>query len=121
MAIKIEGFSVLNADEEIRKYNNLIRDGIEPCIQASIHKVPVDDEGIAIIIRVSKSWAGPHRMIFQGHDKFYARNSGGKYVLDTMELRAAFSLSDTLVDKIKHFRVERIAALMADHTPLPFL
>ncbi len=120
VAVKIEGITVLNTDEEIRKYDNLIRDGIEPRIQATIHKVQVDDERIAIIIRISKSWIGPHRVIFQGHDKFYARNSGGKYVLDTMELRAAFSLSDTLVDKIKHFRIARITALMAGNTPIPF-
>jgi len=120
VAVKIEGIAVLNTDEEIRKYDNLIRDGIEPRIQAAIHKVQVDDERVAIIIRICKSWIGPHRVIFQGHDKFYARNSGGKYALDTMELRAAFSLSDTLVDKIKHFRIERITALMAGNTPIPF-
>lgn len=26
---------------------------------------------IVLIIRVGKSWIGPHRGIFQGHDKFY--------------------------------------------------
>ena len=59
-------------------------------------------------------------MKFQGHDKFYARNSAGKYALDTMELRTAFNLSSTLVNKIRNFKTERITALIADDTPIPF-
>jgi hypothetical protein len=37
-----------------------------------------------------------------------------------MELRTAFNLSSTLVDKIRNFKTERITALIADDTPIPF-
>jgi hypothetical protein len=120
IATKIEGISVSNADEEIRKYDNLIRDGIEPRIQSVIHKVKIDDEKFVFIIRINPSWTGPHRVKFRGHDKFYARNSVGKYPMDTSELRTAFNLSATLVEKIKKFRTERIFEIMADNTPIPF-
>lgn len=120
IAIKIEGIPGSNADEEIRKYDELIRYGIEPRIQFEIHKVKMNDKNIVLIIRINKSWIGPHRVIFRGHDKFYARNSGGKYALDTSEIRTAFNLSDTLVEKRKRFRTERISELMANNTPIPF-
>lgn len=118
IARKIEGITVINVDEEIRKYDNLIRDGIEPRIQVTIKPVKVDGEKGVFIFRVNKSWIGPHRVIFQGHDKFYARNSGGKYPLDTGELRVSFSLSNTLTDRIRQFKNERIAAVIADDTPV---
>ena len=120
VAKKIEGISISDVDAEIRKYDNLIRDGIEPRIQIAIRPIPVNENKTILIMRINKSWTGPHRVKFQGHDKFYARNSAGKYALDTMELRTAFNLSDTLIDKIRIFRTERITALMSDDTPIPF-
>jgi len=119
VAIKIEGVSVLNEDAEITKFDNIIRDGIEPRIQVAIHKIRINNNNFVFIFRINKSWIGPHRVIFRGHDKFYARNSGGKYALDTFELKTAFNFSDALVDKLKNFRIERITAIMADDTPVP--
>ena len=121
VAKKIEGIDSVNMDEEIRKYDNLIRDGIEPRVHATIHSVKVNNEKVILVIHVNKSWVGPHRVIFKGHDKFYARNSAGKYPLDTTELREAFTLTSTLVDKIIKFKNARIAELVAEITPLPFL
>jgi hypothetical protein len=63
---------------------------------------------------------GPHRVVFQGHDKFYGRNSAGKYPLDVNELRAAFTLSSTVAERIRAFRTDRIIALGNNQTPVPF-
>ena len=120
VAKKIEGISISDVDAEIRKYDNLIRDGIEPRIQVAIRPIPVNENKTILIMRINNSWTGPHRVKFQGHDKFYARNSAGKYALDTIELRTAFNLSSTLIDKIRNFKTERISALIADDTPIPF-
>ena len=100
----IDGVEIENVDEEIRKYENIIRDGIEPRIALATCPVKVVDKKFVFIFRVSKSWNGPHRVIYKGHDKFYSRNSVGKYPLDTNELKNAFNLSQTLTEQISKFK-----------------
>lgn len=116
----IDGVEISNVDEEIRKYENIIRDGLEPRINFSTQAIKVLDNKCALIFRVSKSWAGPHRVIYKGHDKFYSRNSVGKYPLDTNELKIAFNLSQTLTQQISNFKVDRIAQIVAGNLPVPF-
>jgi hypothetical protein len=72
-----------------------------------------------LIIRVEKSWIGPHRVVFRGHDKFYARTSAGKFPLDVNQLRTAFVQSGTLSEKIMGFRIDRIIDIANDRAPLP--
>lgn len=114
------GVGITNIDAEKLKYEEIIRNGLEPRINFSIHTVTVNPQRIVFIFRINKSWIGPHRVIFKGHDKFYARNSAGKYPLDTNELKIAFNLSDTLIEKINKFKIDRISQLSADNTPIPF-
>ena len=116
----IDGVEIENVDEEIRKYENIIRDGIEPRIVFATRAVNISGKKNVFIFRINKSWAGPHRVIYKGHDKFYSRNSAGKYALDTNELKNAFNLSQTLTEKISKFKTERIAQLVSDNLPLPF-
>lgn len=116
----INGVKVENIDEVIRKYENIIRDGIEPRIIFTTRTVNVSGKKFIFIFRVNKSWIGPHRVIYKGHDKFYSRNSAGKYALDTNELKIAFSLSQTLAEQISKFKIDRITQLVADNLPLPF-
>ena len=116
----IDGLEIENVDEEIRKYENIIRDGIEPRIIFATRAVNVSGKKNIFIFRVNKSWVGPHRVIYEGHDKFYSRNSAGKYALDTNELKSAFNLSQTLTEQINKFKTERITQLISDNLPLLF-
>ncbi len=116
----IDGIEISNVDEEIRKYENIIRDGIEPRIIVTTYPVKISDQKYAFIFRVNKSWMGPHRVIYKGHDKFYSRNSAGKYPLNTSELKTAFTLSHILTEKIIKFKTERISQLVVGNLPLPF-
>ena len=59
IASKIEGIVVENVDGEIRKYDNLIRDGIEPRIQVTIKLVKVDGEKGVFFFRVNKAGSVP--------------------------------------------------------------
>lgn len=116
----IDGVEIENVDQEIRKYENIIRDGIDPRIIVSTRAINISNGKFVLIFRMEKSWVGPHRVIFKGHDKFYARNSAGKYTLDTNELRIAFNLSQTLTERIRNFKIERILQISSDNLPLPF-
>jgi hypothetical protein len=60
-------------------------------------------------------------VIFKGHDKFHGRNSAGKYSLDVNQLRSAFTLSNTVTERIRAFRADRIIALSNNDTPIPFV
>ena len=55
---------------------------------------------------------------FQGVSKFYSRNSAGKYPLDVSEIRAAFLMSETTGQRIRSFRTDRLATIIADEMPV---
>jgi len=118
---KLEGLTVKNIDQEKQRLENMMRDGIEPRI-LGITPQPVElaNKQTALIIRIPKSWIGPHRVTFKGHDKFYSRSSNGKYPMEVSELRVAFNLAETITEKIRKFRTDRISKIFANETPIHF-
>jgi hypothetical protein len=115
----LDGLTIEDYDQEKQRLENLVRNGIEPRISSLyIHRIPLSNANTAIIIRIPKSWSSPHRVRYQGHDKFYSRNSAGKYPLDVAELRIAFNLSETTAEKIRRFRQDRISNIVANETPV---
>jgi hypothetical protein len=110
-----------NIDQETLRLESMVRDGIEPRIPSiATHPVRLPNSKTAIILRIQKSWVAPHRINLKNDRRFYARSSNGKYELDVGELRNAFNLSESLNDKIKRFRENRIASIFANETPVPF-
>jgi hypothetical protein len=55
---------------------------------------------------------------YQEHSRFYSRNSKGKYPLDVGEIRSAFALSESLSQRVRQFRSERLAMIVADEPPV---
>jgi len=120
--IELKGIEIENIDNVISNLGSSTKDGIEPRILGlDIKPVKISNAKYAIIIRIPKSWISPHRVTFKGHDKFYSRSPNGKYPMDINELRVAFNLSETLIEKIKKFRLDRISELYANETPIPFI
>ncbi len=116
---KLVGLSVSSVDEEIQRLENLLRNGLEPRLPVTrIFDVPLAESRVVLVLEIPRSWALPHRVSLKGHDKFYARNAAGKYPVDVTELRALFSQSETLVDRLKRFRHERLATIRAGESPL---
>ncbi|MCJ7654562.1 MAG: ATP-binding protein [Dehalococcoidia bacterium] len=115
----LDGLDIGEFDQVKQRLENLVRDGIEPRIPPlNIQPVPLSNTRTALVIRVPKSWSSPHRVRYQGHDKFYSRNSAGKYQLDVAELRIAFNLSETTAERIRKFRQDRISNIVANETPV---
>ena len=115
----LEGVAIENIDQEISRLENMIRDGIEPRIAGIIPRsITLSNSRTVLIVRIPKSWMSPHRVIFKGHDKFYSRSTNGKYPLDVAELRVAFNLSETITERIKRFREDRISKIIANETPV---
>lgn len=118
---QIAGVQAADLDLEIRRLDSILASGLNPRIRYGIKTVASGSGGSVVVLRVERSWTGPHRVVFQGHDKFYGRNSAGKYSLDVNELRTAFALSSTTTERIRSFRIDRIIALSNKETPLPFM
>jgi len=118
-ASEICGVSVPEIDKEIQRLDNVIRDGLDPRVSYQIKHVDADGKDVFAIF-VKRSWVSPHRVTYRNHNEFYARNSQGKHQLDVSELRLAFTLSDSVNDRIKKFQEGRIAKLLANETPTPF-
>jgi hypothetical protein len=119
--VQIVGVRATDLDLEIRRLDSILAAGLNPRIRYAINTVTTVAGERVVILRVERSWFGPHRVVFQQHDKFYARNSAGKYPLDVNELRTAFTLSSTATERIRAFRTDRIIALSNNQTPLPFM
>jgi Putative DNA-binding domain len=113
------GLEVTNADAEIARIENILRDGISPRLSVDMRVVEVSGNKKVIILRTKASLEAPHRVIFKGHDKFYKRNSNGKYPIDVGELRSSFLQSGEITDRIRRFRLSRISDIKAGDTPFP--
>lgn len=116
---KIKGLQV-NLDSEIRRLESMVQDGIDPRIPG-IRIVCVSGcaGGDIIIIRIPKSWNSPHMVTFKNSSRFHARNSAGKYQLDVSEIRSSFFASESLAERIRQFRSDRIAQILCSQTPIP--
>jgi Putative DNA-binding domain len=119
------GFAPLtvDVDAEILRLENIARSGLQPRIlNLAMRAVPVPG-GHVLVIRVPRSYNPPHRVIRQGtgQNRFHARSSAGKYEPNVDELRLLFLSAPRLADRIRDFRVERVARIAANDAPVPLL
>jgi hypothetical protein len=115
----IPGLKDFNEDAEKLRLEGIIRDGIQPRLPGvQLKAIPGFGDGPVLLLRVPRSFAAPHMVVFRNYSRFYARNSGGKYQMDVGELRAAFAASETLSEKIQQFRADRVAKIIAGEGPV---
>jgi hypothetical protein len=116
----IVGLSDLNVDTEQPRLEAMIRDGVAPRMPpVSFHEIPRDPDPPCLLLRVSRSSAGLHMVTYKNLSRFYARTSAGKYQLDVHEIRAGFIAAETAFERLRRFRVERVARVLALETPAP--
>jgi hypothetical protein len=115
----LSGVETQDTDAEKLRLENIIGNGIAPRIPSVQIAEPIRlaNGRFAFVIRVPRSWISPHMVVFQGHSKFYSRNSSGKFVLDVQQLRAAFLFSEATTDRLRDFRADRLAKIVAGATP----
>jgi hypothetical protein len=118
VATAIPGIAASDIDAELLRLSNILRDSIEPRLRSvDIHPVECGSGRYVLIFRVRRSWIAPHRVLID--NKFYGRNAAGKYPLDVSELRTAFTLSDSIANRMQQFRLDRVMKVAAGETPLP--
>src|SRR5262249_3405101 len=120
IAKSITGIPIAGFDDEKLRLEQLLADNIEPRLPVvGFHSVPCGNGNHVVAIRVQRSWLLPHRVL--KNDKFYGRNSAGKYPLDVGELRNAFALREAVSERIRAFRSDRLAKITAGDTPCKLL
>jgi hypothetical protein len=113
------GLGQINPDQEILRLEGMIQNGIEPRLP-ELQTQPVQTQwGVVIAMRIPRSWRTPHMVVFQGLQRFYGRNSAGKYPLDIGEIKGLARLSESITEKVRRFRLERVMAIEAEETPIP--
>jgi hypothetical protein len=107
--IKIEGLIINDEDAEKSRLDQMIQSGLQPRMIPihQIHIVRLKNSQKVIVIRISNSLTKPHMVTFEKTNKFYSRNSGGKYLLDVGEIRNLFMMSEGAIQKVKDFRLNR--------------
>src|SRR5262249_6841036 len=113
------GLVGLNVDAEMLRLEKLIPGGGEaPIPRFPISSVAGFPDGPVLIVRVPKSWASPHMVVFQNTSRFYTRNNAGKHQLDVAEIRAAFSISESVTERVQNFRADRLSKVVSDEGPV---
>lgn len=104
-----------NMDEEARRVQDVLMNGIEPRVPG-LQVVPIlVAGGFVLAIRVPQSWAGPHRV--RQNNAFYLRENGRKRTLDVPEIRGLFLRSDHQAQRVRDFRTERLSQILAGGAP----
>lgn len=116
----IVGLPGLIVDAEQLRLEAMIRDSVDPRMPPlSFHEIRRDSDPPCLLVRVPRSWAGLHMVTYKNLSRFYSRNSAGKYQLDVHEIRAGFFAAETAFERLRRFRVERVARILALEAPIP--
>jgi hypothetical protein len=115
----IVGVGEINAEEVENRIDAQLRSCIQPRIAGLRVKVIAEAGKLTVVvIHIPRSWNAPH-MVAKGSSKFYSRTSAGKQPLDVTEIRHAFAMSESVGERIRAFRDERIGRILAGETPVP--
>lgn len=116
----IVGLPAVNLDQAKLRLENVLRDCVEPRIPGlTFHVVPRDPGPPCLILRVPKSPFGLHMATYKGVSRFYGRGASGRFLLDWGQIRAGFLEAQTAEDRVRRFRLERVARVLAGETPIP--
>lgn len=102
---------------QIRRLESMVLSGVAPRLHVQTHPIEVQGGRVVFVMKIPKSWSGPHMVTYKDWSRFYSRTSAGKYLLKVDELRRVFLERDSVRDYIRKFRLERLAAIAADDTP----
>jgi Putative DNA-binding domain len=109
-------------DPEILRLEQVVRGGLQPRIaNVAFRAVPIRAGGAVLVIRIPRSYQAPHRVTRQGSNRFWARSAAGKYEPDVTELRALFSAAPQLAQRVRDFRIDRVAKIAAGAAPVPLM
>lgn len=120
VAATIPGVDVADPDEEVLRLENMLRSGLDPrLVGLRVRYIPLSSGGYIFVVRVPRSFNRPHAVDYKGRFRFYSRGAAGKFGMDVAEIRSSVLGSESLAERVRSFRAERLAGVAADEGPLP--
>lgn len=119
VAAAVPGVQADDPDALILRFDNMLRDGVAPRLLGMRMKwVPLANGRGVLVIRIPAGLAAPHRVVFRDSNRFYTRNSAGKYEMDVHDLRHAFTESDGLPRRFRQLHAEAIERVKGIENPV---
>lgn len=73
IADEVPGLADFNEDKETLRLESILRDGLDPRLPGCVfHKIDMQTDNPVWILRVPRSWFGPHRVHAKGTSRFWA-------------------------------------------------
>lgn len=117
VATAVNGLEGTAWDSEILRLEALIRDGVQPRLAGVRMRAVPMAKGAVLVVRIPRAWSPPHRVIAHRDNRFFGRNSRGKYPLDVPELRRVFAAGEAFHERVQGFRANRIHMLLSGEGP----
>lgn len=114
------GMDINDKDALKIQIEEILQSKISPRISGySLRIIDLANGKSVVIVRIPNSFAKPHQVTVGGKDfQFWGRNSAGKYRLDVDEIRSTILQSETLSERIRQFRMDRVARVISGDTPV---
>ena len=108
-----------NIDDELQRLENIVRTGIEPTILGlRMESIDIDNKNI-IVIHIPRSFNPPHRVSYNGSNKYYGRHSSGAHELSLETLRQAFGMQRSIEERAKSFIGQRFLSIQDNDGIMP--
>lgn len=116
----ITPLAITNEDTERGRISQIIDSGIQPRIPGvDVKVIHIPESGSVIVIRVPRSWIGPHMVSYANRSRFFSRNGiQGRQQLDVQQIGAAFAQQRGLGERLRDWKTERIGRAIAGDGPL---
>lgn len=99
------------------RLEKLIQDGIEPILQGvQMRYVGLENSRSVMVIRIPQSWDGPCWVKLGDSYRFFSRTTMGRYALGYHELRDRLISSESRLERLRRFRLERLGRILAGET-----
>lgn len=115
----LTGVETQDSDSEILRLDSMILSGVDPRPPGFRSRyISLSNGKYAFVTRIPRSFARPHAVDYKGRFRFYSRNSAGKYEMDVAEIRNAVLAGEAVADRLRSFRLGRLADVVAGEVPL---
>lgn len=122
VAVEAVGIDVPNLDELQRGIEQSVRDGTDPSLTGlRFRAIEGFEKGPVLILRVPRTWTGPHMLTLDKDSRFYIRDTGSKHIMNTHELRMAFNRADEPAALARRYREERLTAIRNNDGAAPLI
>lgn len=108
-----------NPDALILRLEQLVTNSVRPRIVGiEMRSIPLASGNFVIVVRVPRSWLGPHRVEAEDY-RFYYRVSRGVERFDVDQLREAFLAGPEFAQRAREYRLDRVGKIAANAGAMP--